>query len=81
MLTKNDLNQIGGIVRTAVSEEIQKQTPKIVQPIVQNEINKAFKPLVKIAKDLHYIIRDFDNRITTNSREIDKVKQAIGYAQ
>ena len=78
MLTKNDLSQI----RNLMTETIKKETPGIVSPIVQGEIQIALKPvkrkLNQISKDLSYVIKTYDARIVENSREIDKVKKHIG---
>jgi len=63
MLTKNDLLQIGEVVR----------------PIIQKEITVALKPikwkLDKLRKDFHAFVDHFDQRLSSVETDIKLLKQ------
>jgi len=71
MLTKNDLQQI----RTVVAEEVEEK----LSPI-KKDISTMTKQLNQTSKDLSYVIKSYDARISHNENDIHHIKQHIGIA-
>lgn len=68
MLTKQDLQEI----RTIVQEESMS--------VVKEEIKPLKKKLNKVSKDLDIVIRQYDSRISANTRSIKRIEDHIGLA-
>jgi hypothetical protein len=69
MLTKNDLQQIRSIVREEVKDEVEQQ------------LKPVSKKLNRVAKDLSYIIGNYDERIVLTNRRVDKIEEHLNLPQ
>ena len=69
MLTKNDLQQIRSIVREEVKDEVEQQ------------LKPVSKKLNRVAKDLSYVIGNYDERIVLTNRRVDKIEEHLNLPQ
>lgn len=75
MLTQNDLQQIRGVIKDEVRDAISEQ----IKPMIQEELKKELTPikrkLNRVAKDLDYVIRSYDERLVAVETDVKKLKQ------
>ena len=77
MLTKNDLQQIRVLVKEEVHTAIREETPRIVRPIIQEELKPVKKKLDKLHKDFHSFVDHFDKRLTKVEVDVKTLKQQV----
>ncbi|MGA3292225.1 MAG: hypothetical protein ABSC49_03730 [Candidatus Microgenomates bacterium] len=96
-LTKDDLNQIGKIVRSETRKIVLSETPEIVRSetikivqsetpkIVQSETGKIIKPLKsdisKIRKDVDTMLSMFDREYVDLRKRVERIEEHLGFNQ
>lgn len=78
MLSKNDLSQIGTIVRNEI-RPLESGLGKVETKLgsVETRLTKVEKGQIKIQKDLDTTIRLFDNDYVKLRKRVDKLEDAV----
>ncbi len=89
MLTRDDLNQIRGIVREEVHDEVQNEVRGIireeVRKIVKVEVSLQLKPvnrkLNRLQKDITFIVHDYSNAIMHVRKRVERIEEHLDLPQ
>lgn len=74
MLSKQDIQNIREVIREEATNIVRQEIRESVPTIVKEELKPIKRKLNRIEKDVRYIAKDFDVRIATNSRAIQKLQ-------
>lgn len=74
MLTKTDTKQIRDIVEEELDQSIDTKIKPLIKQELTSALNNALKPIKKqlnqLSKDISYIIKNFDERLTSLERVV-----------
>lgn len=79
MLTKNDLDQIRGIVREEVKEEVSTQLKPVNQRLDQadHRLNRVYRRLARLQKEMTLIVHDYTNAIVHVRKKGEKIEDHL----
>jgi len=74
MLTRDDLEQIRGIVREEVKEEVSSQLKPVNHRLDQmdGKLNRFDRKLNRLQKDMTFIVHDYSNAIAGLREKVEK---------
>jgi uncharacterized FlaG/YvyC family protein len=81
MLTRDDLEQIRGVVKEEVRETIREEVRGIVREEVTLQVKPVNRKLNRIQKEITFVVHDYSNAISGLRKRVERIEDHLDLPQ